>query len=195
MSSPSLSGGRRCKRFSRYRCSKKYTDGTCRKYTKKHCTSPRKRSTSRRRRSRSRSSRRVKKSCSSRKGKGWKGVGHRVSMEELRKIVTACKDYKTEMTQPEVDAIKRRLLGKYGMGPAVTALIAANPDPELKDVVIAVFKDQHDANYQNTDLYEYNGKAENFQRDLAGGKRRRSRRSGRSRRSRRRSGSRRRSRR
>jgi len=173
MSSPMLSGGRRCKRFSRYRCKVSRRDGTCSKYTKKHCISPRKK----RSRSRSRSkSRRVKRKCTSRKGKNFKGVGYRLTMEELRKIVTTCKDYKTEMTQPEVDAVRERLIRKYE-GPHLTNALATNPDADLKDVVIAVYKDQHNAGYRNTEGYTYNDKAENFHRDLAGGRRRRSRRS------------------
>jgi hypothetical protein len=91
-------------------------------------------------------------------------------MEELRKIVTSCKDYETEMGAPEVAAIKERISRKYNV-PAAGS---------LKDVVVAIFKAQAEARYGGAAHGE-----ENFKRDLAGGRRRRSRSCSRRRRSRR----------
>ena len=106
-------------------------------------------------------------------------------MEELRRIVTTCKDYETEMGAAEVAAIKTRLMnaGKFAGptrdGPTI------NAGSSLKDVVVAIFKDQAAARYSHV---TYGGGAhgeENFKRDLAGGRRRRSRSCSRRRRSRR----------
>lgn len=167
MSSPMLSGGgpkgSRCRKYGRSRVGIR----TCRKYSKR-------RSCRRSRRSR-RCSKRSKKACSSKKGKGWKGAGYKLTMEELRKIVTTCKDYETEMGAAEVTEIKGRLSRKYGVAAAGS----------LKDMVVQIFKDQATSRYGATAADPKPHGEENFKRDLAGGRRRRSRSCSRRRRSRR----------